>query len=69
MVSEKQGNDSDPIEITQYTEIYLLTQIRLILVEIRDEVKTIGTMLVIASILAIALALAYAIGSIASLIW
>lgn len=51
MVSEKQGNDSDPVEIEQYTEIFLLTQIRITLIKIHGEVRAISRVLVIAGII------------------
>ena len=67
MVSEKKA-DPDKYEshgeVEQLTEIYLLKEIRLTLVEIRDEVKTIGTILVMAGIITVAILLGLAIGTV-----
>ena len=61
MASEKQGNDSDPVEIEQYTEIFLLKEIRLTLEEIHSNIKIVSGF-----ITAVVLLLGYIIGSVAS---
>lgn len=69
MASEYQGNDSDPVEIEQYTEIFLLKEIRLTLKEIHSEVEVISRIMFIAGITAVILLLGYIIGSVLSWIF
>lgn len=66
MASEKQGNDSDPVEIEQYTEIFLLKEIRLTLEEIHSNIKIVSGFITAFCIVAVVLLLGYIIGSVAS---
>lgn len=66
MVSEKQGNDSDPVEIEQYTEIFLLKEIRMTLKEIRNNVRSITAIVVIAAVTTVTVLFGVLIGNLIS---
>ena len=64
MVSEFQGKDSDPVEIEQYTEVYLLKEIRMTLEKIYGEVRAISRIIVLAGIIAIIILMGIVAGNI-----